>query len=156
MEDDDILVSGSEPSKLSATPSFSEISTIDADEDALDADKLLLNQDSAQEIARKLAEQSSILEEPTQKKQLRDFQNLKSMDKLVIHDPKVPWFAMRDCLLLTLQSRMILKEMILFKLKEERIRLGELSVSEIQNLLKGQKEDQENDLIAGNLMTLSF
>lgn len=65
------------------------------------------------------------------------------------YDENVPWYAMRDCLLLVLQARMMLKDMITLKLKKERIRAGELSVSEIQDLLRSQKEDEETDWVTG-------
>ncbi len=44
---------------------------------------------------------------------------------------------------------MVLKDMILFRLKQQRIRAGELNVSEIQDLLRSQKEDEETDWITG-------
>ena len=81
-------------------------------------------------------------------KSKRQLQKLKSHSALDMDD-EVPWFKERDCLLLLLEARMLLKEMIHLKLKQERMRVGELTVDEIQNLLKSQKEEQETDWIAG-------
>jgi len=58
-----------------------------------------------------------------------------------------PWLKERECLLLVLEARMLLKEMVNLKLKQERVRNGDLSASEIQNLLRSQKEEQETDWI---------
>jgi hypothetical protein len=72
---------------------------------------------------------------------------------LFLHSPQeqetIPWFKVRECLLLVLQSRVILKHLIKARLKDERTRLGALSVNEIQNLLKAQKDEQEGDWISG-------
>jgi len=58
------------------------------------------------------------------------------------------WVEERECLILVLKARMMLRDMIETRLKQERIESGNLSVSEIQNLLKNQKEDLETDWIA--------
>lgn len=50
--------------------------------------------------------------------------------------------------MLVLQARMTLKHMIKAKLKEERTRLGALSVGEIQNLLKAQKDEDDGDFVS--------
>ncbi len=64
-------------------------------------------------------------------------------------EEETPWEDVKECLLLLLESRIVLKEMIQGKLKEERIRGGLLSVNEIQDLLRIQKEDQETDWVTG-------
>jgi len=71
----------------------------------------------------------------------------KKVNFVSIVGEEVPWYAMRDCLLLLLQSRIELKQMIKEKLKEERTRLGTLGISEIQNLLLSQ-ENEETDCIS--------
>jgi hypothetical protein len=81
-------------------------------------------------------------------KSKRKLQKLKSHNELA-SDDEIPWFKERDCLLLLLETRILLKEMIQLKLKQERMALGELTVDEIQNLLKSQKEEQETDWITG-------
>ncbi len=56
----------------------------------------------------------------------------------------------RECILLLLQARMMFREMLQIKMKQERIASGDLSVSEIQNLLQSQEEEQSTDWISGN------
>lgn len=65
----------------------------------------------------------------------------------------VPWTVEKECFLLLLEARMILREMLEQKLKEERTQLGNLGVDEIQNLLRSQKEDTDVDWIAGKAPT---
>ena len=65
-------------------------------------------------------------------------------------DPRgvAPWVAERSCLLLLLKARMLLREMIEVRVKEDRIAAGELSIGEIQKLLEGQEEENELDFIS--------
>lgn len=56
-----------------------------------------------------------------------------------------PWPKMRECLLLLLQSRMKLREMVERRVKQERFKAGELSVFEIQSLLRSYKEGEEDN-----------
>jgi Ras GTPase-activating-like protein IQGAP2/3 len=58
------------------------------------------------------------------------------------------WVEERECLILVLKARMMLRDMIENRLRQERYEEGRLSVFEIQNLLKNQKEDVETDWIA--------
>jgi len=113
-----------------------------------EADKLLEDESQMNQVLQQ--KKAVALKEQKQKKDLRRLKSMSSVTKIeedsYISD-LVPWFKMRECLLLTLQARITLKHMILIKLKEERTRLGDLSVSEIQNLLRSQKEDQETDWI---------
>lgn len=115
-----------------------------------EADKLLEDESQMNQVLQQ--KKAVALKEQKQKKDLRRLKSMSSVTKIeedsYISD-LVPWFKMRECLLLTLQARITLKHMILIKLKEERTRLGDLSVSEIQNLLRSQKEDQETDWITG-------
>eukprot|EP01117_Protostelium_nocturnum_P020952 TRINITY_DN97_c0_g1_i1.p1 TRINITY_DN97_c0_g1~~TRINITY_DN97_c0_g1_i1.p1 ORF type:complete len:852 (-),score=397.92 TRINITY_DN97_c0_g1_i1:65-2620(-) len=120
------------------------------DEDAQDADELLeektvVDESGGKKATLKLAETSQMR---------RELNKLKSTRKL---DPSgsssgetdLPqsWMNTRECLLLVLEARMLLKDMIQLKLKEERVKNGNLSASEIQNLLRNQKEEQETDWI---------
>lgn len=59
----------------------------------------------------------------------------------------VPWFAERHCLLLVLNARHLLRQMINHKLKEERMKAGNLTVVEIQTLLKSQQEEEDTDFV---------
>jgi Ras GTPase-activating-like protein IQGAP2/3 len=59
-----------------------------------------------------------------------------------------PWFTERECLLLLLKARKLLREMIEVRVKEDRIAAGELSIGEIQKLLEGQEEENELDFIS--------
>lgn len=58
------------------------------------------------------------------------------------------WVEEKECLVLLLKARMMLRDIVEGRLKQERIQVGNLSVAEIQNLLKNQKEDLETDWIA--------
>jgi len=72
-----------------------------------------------------------------------------------------PWGPERDCLLLVLKARVMIREMLEMRAKEDRVRRGDLSVFEIQELLKNYKEEEEesdnwvNDLqeLKRNLIT---
>lgn len=64
------------------------------------------------------------------------------------HSGAIPWIPERECLLLLLKSRMLLREMIEYRVKQDRIAAGELSIGEIQKLLEGQEEENELDFIA--------
>lgn len=57
------------------------------------------------------------------------------------------WAAERECLLLLLHSRHLLRNLVNIKRKNERIRRGDLSVNEVQALLHSQKEDSETDWV---------
>ncbi|EAL63601.1 RasGTPase-activating protein [Dictyostelium discoideum AX4] len=63
-------------------------------------------------------------------------------------DYSVPFPVMRECLVLLLQSRRILRDMMYYRFKMDRFLSGNLSVFEIQNLLHSQREDKESDWIA--------
>ncbi|GAM17373.1 hypothetical protein SAMD00019534_005480 [Acytostelium subglobosum LB1] len=63
-------------------------------------------------------------------------------------DYSVPFPVMRECLVLLLQSRRILRDMMYYRFKMDRFLSGNLSVFEIQNLLHSQREDNESDWIA--------
>jgi len=58
------------------------------------------------------------------------------------------WGEEKECLVLLLKARMMLRDIVEGRLKQERMQVGNLSVAEIQNLLKNQKEDLETDWIA--------
>eukprot|EP01113_Clastostelium_recurvatum_P027013 TRINITY_DN324_c0_g1_i3.p1 TRINITY_DN324_c0_g1~~TRINITY_DN324_c0_g1_i3.p1 ORF type:complete len:832 (+),score=362.11 TRINITY_DN324_c0_g1_i3:64-2559(+) len=58
------------------------------------------------------------------------------------------WTEERECLLSLLHARMLLRSIIEIRLAEERYAAGNLSVHEIQNILKNQREDVETDWIA--------
>ena len=84
-------------------------------------------------------------------KQKRALNKLKSVKQFFDDEEDAEnnaWVQERECLLLVLHARMLLKEMIELRLKEDRIASGQLSVEEIQNLLRSQKEDQETDWVA--------
>jgi Ras GTPase-activating-like protein IQGAP2/3 len=59
-------------------------------------------------------------------------------------DLDIPWFEQRECLFLLLKARMMLREMVEIRYKEERIEKGNLSINEIRNLLKGQSQDTDD------------
>lgn len=131
---------------VTTSPSTETISISEfGPEEVIDADHLI---DKAPEEIKDSVENVP-LKESKKKKQMR---KLKSTKKLEVEEEEEgedfnPWFKMRECLLLNLQARLLLKSMIHMKLKEERIREGALSVNEIQNLLRSQKEEQETDWI---------
>eukprot|EP01117_Protostelium_nocturnum_P002977 TRINITY_DN13906_c0_g1_i1.p1 TRINITY_DN13906_c0_g1~~TRINITY_DN13906_c0_g1_i1.p1 ORF type:complete len:845 (-),score=237.82 TRINITY_DN13906_c0_g1_i1:97-2631(-) len=109
-----------------------------SDEEAQDAD-ILLNQkvEDVDPEAHKKVESSQVRRDLNRFKSTRGFEE----------DETSPWFKERECLLLVLEARMLLKEMINLKLRQERVKNGDLSASEIQNLLRSQKEEQETDWI---------
>jgi hypothetical protein len=78
--------------------------------------------------------QAAKLKESKKKRTLNKLKSVKHIleEESKSYDEEEPWFKMRDCILLVLESRMILKEMILLKMKQERIASGDLSVDEIQ------------------------
>eukprot|EP00027_Filamoeba_sp_ATCC50430_P012203 CAMPEP_0168574896 /NCGR_PEP_ID=MMETSP0413-20121227/19350_1 /TAXON_ID=136452 /ORGANISM="Filamoeba nolandi, Strain NC-AS-23-1" /LENGTH=918 /DNA_ID=CAMNT_0008608319 /DNA_START=71 /DNA_END=2824 /DNA_ORIENTATION=+ len=120
---------------------------LEDDEDAEDADDLLLEQrDDLEESLRKKKETIKLKESKTK----RALNKLKSVKQFFDdeEDEDNAWIQERECLLLVLHARLLLKEMIELRLKEDRIASGQLSVDEIQNLLKSQKEDQETDWVA--------
>jgi Ras GTPase-activating-like protein IQGAP2/3 len=59
----------------------------------------------------------------------------------------VPFNVEKDCAFLLLEARMILRAIMEHRLRQERILSGNLSVDEIQNLLRSQKEDSDKDWI---------
>lgn len=59
----------------------------------------------------------------------------------------VPFNVEKDCAFLLLEARMILKAIMEHRLRQERIASGNLTVDEIQNLLRSQKEDSDKDWI---------
>eukprot|EP01114_Cavostelium_apophysatum_P024750 TRINITY_DN97_c0_g1_i1.p1 TRINITY_DN97_c0_g1~~TRINITY_DN97_c0_g1_i1.p1 ORF type:complete len:949 (-),score=375.35 TRINITY_DN97_c0_g1_i1:141-2822(-) len=138
------LSDASNVSELSKNPSAMSSDMGDDDEDVADADEMLFDQKS-----EKLNEVKESVQLKENKKQ-RQMQKLKSkrFDADIEEDEEIPWFKERECIMLLLESRMILKEMIRLKLKQERIASGDLSVQEIQSLLRAQKEEQETDWIA--------
>jgi len=117
------------------------------EDDAEDADDILLEQrDDIEESLRKKKETVKLKES----KKKRALNKLKSVKQFFDDedDENNAWVQERECLLLVLHARILLKEMIELRLKEDRIASGQLSVEEIQNLLKSQKEDQETDWVA--------
>jgi Ras GTPase-activating-like protein IQGAP2/3 len=138
----DSVVDSTSESEATEAPAKT-ISVSDDESDAEDVDHLLLEADNKkeeEELAKK--KQTITLQEAA------TFTKLKAKrDEEEIDEDANPWFKERECLLLVLQARMLLKEMINLKLKQERIKNGDLSASEIQNLLRAQKEEQETDWI---------
>jgi hypothetical protein len=124
---------------------ISNVSTESEEEDAPEADAMLFEKPSVAEIPRI----KSPLKETERTTTMMRLKQKREMFASVSDDGLNPWFRERDCLLLLLEARMVLKEMINMKLKEERTRLGHLTVGEMQDILKTQKEDQETDWIAG-------
>eukprot|EP00026_Physarum_polycephalum_P002687 Phypoly_transcript_02695.p1 GENE.Phypoly_transcript_02695~~Phypoly_transcript_02695.p1 ORF type:complete len:813 (+),score=183.58 Phypoly_transcript_02695:90-2528(+) len=59
----------------------------------------------------------------------------------------VPFNVEKDCAFLLLEARMILRAIMEHRLRQERILSGNLTVDEIQNLLRSQKEDSDKDWI---------
>jgi len=74
-------------------------------------------------------------------------QNL-STQKPSLNRADPTWAEEKECIILVLKARMLLRDMIECRMKEDRLKLGNLSVNEIQSLLKNQKEDLETDWIA--------
>jgi len=58
------------------------------------------------------------------------------------------WIEEKECIILLLKARMMLRDIVEGRLKQERMQVGALTVAEIQNLLKNQKEDTDSDWIA--------
>lgn len=59
----------------------------------------------------------------------------------------VPFNVEKDCAFLLLEARQILRAIIEHRMRQERILSGNLTVDEIQNLLRSQKEDNDKDWI---------
>lgn len=131
----------SEPSQ--STDSALKKGAEDSDEEAEDADDLLEDERKAEEALK--GKKGAQLK---QNRREKDLKRLKSVKVFTEESEAIPWFKERECILLLLEARNILKEMISKKLKQERIKSGNLSISEIQNLIRAQKEDQETDWIA--------
>jgi len=128
---------------LADTPKVEDASS---DEEAEDVDHLLEQEVEAPKDANAGKKTTARLEESSGMR--RELNRLKSTRFMLEDDPEAhPWFKERECLLLLLEARMLLKEMVHLKLKQERIKNGDLSASEIQNLLRSQKEEQETDWI---------
>jgi hypothetical protein len=69
--------------------------------------------------------------------------------------PDDVWMSERKCLLMLLEARMLLREMVEYKLKLQRMASGNLTVAEIQNLLALNAEDNDDaDFISGSLSFL--
>ncbi len=69
-----------------------------------------------------------------------------------VHVPDDVWIKERKCLLMLLEARMLLRELVEYKVKVQRIASGNLTVAEIQHLLMVNNEDgEDSDFIAGNL-----
>lgn len=66
----------------------------------------------------------------------------------------IPFNVEKDCAFLLLEARMILRAILEHRLRQERIVSGQLTVDEIQNLLRSQKEDTDKDWVTR--MLLSF
>ena len=47
---------------------------------------------------------------------------------------------------------MLLREMLEYKINNERLQRGDLEISEIQNLILRTLEDKEKDYLSGNIM----
>jgi len=59
------------------------------------------------------------------------------------------WLKERKCLLVLLQARMLLREMVEYRVKLQRIQSGNLSIEEIQNLLYSSGEyEGDSDFIS--------
>lgn len=59
----------------------------------------------------------------------------------------IPFNVEKDCAFLLLEARTILRAIMEHRLRQERIASGNLTVDEIQNLLRSQKEDNDKDWI---------
>jgi len=117
----------------------------DDDEDAMDADALF-DGNTPQNIENQIKSNKDTIKW-REKQSVRD-QLKKNRDGfLEDEDDTVPWFKERECILLLLEARLMLRDLVAMKLKEERMRSGALSVVEIQNLLQSQQEEQQTDWI---------
>lgn len=64
--------------------------------------------------------------------------------------PDEVWLQERRCLLMLLEARMLLRELVEYKVKMMRTASGNLTISEIQNLLALYSEnDEDGDFISG-------
>jgi hypothetical protein len=64
--------------------------------------------------------------------------------------PDEVWLQERRCLLMLLEARMLLRELVEYKVKMMRMASGNLTISEIQNLLALYSEnDEDADFISG-------
>lgn len=65
--------------------------------------------------------------------------------------PDDVWRAERKCLLMLLEARMLLREMVEYKLKAQRMASGNLTVAEIMHLLKlNSDSDDDQDFLNGS------
>jgi len=127
-------------------PETPQIDDVSDEEDAEDVDHLLEEEAPAPKDPEAGKKTTARLEESSGMR--RELNRLKSARFTVEEETEDhPWLKERECLLLVLEARMLLKEMVNLKLKQERVRNGDLSASEIQNLLRSQKEEQETDWI---------
>lgn len=67
--------------------------------------------------------------------------------------PDEVWLQERRCLLMLLEARMLLRELVEYKVKMMRVASGNLTISEIQNLLALYSEnDDDADFISGTYL----
>lgn len=123
-----------------------------SDDDAEEADALLFATSDTMRRAvdekLKSKKETINLKESKRKRDMKRLQSKKIFTSETADEDEIPWFAERDCLMMLLEARVLLKEMIQFKLKQERIETGDLSVDEIQSLIKNQRDESETDWIA--------
>jgi len=139
-------------SESSATEAIKRDATKDTDteEPTVDADELLDDENKAAEVVKKQKENIHLKENRKDK----DLKRLKSKKDMTLRyaDPEqentIPFFKERECIMLLLEARMLLKEMVRLKLKQERIAQGNLSINEIQSLLRSQNEEEETDWVS--------
>jgi hypothetical protein len=71
--------------------------------------------------------------------------------------PDEVWLQERRCLLMLLEARMLLRELVEYKVKMMRTASGNLTISEIQNLLALYSEnDEDGDFISGTSCLISI
>lgn len=69
--------------------------------------------------------------------------------------PDEVWLQERRCLLMLLEARMLLRELVEYKVKMMRTASGNLTISEIQNLLALYSEsDEDGDFISGTRLIM--
>lgn len=61
---------------------------------------------------------------------------------------EAPWKEQRECMLLLLKARMLMRKMVEMKLYEERLARGALSALEVHNLVRCQQEGDDTDFVA--------
>lgn len=71
--------------------------------------------------------------------------------------PDEVWLQERRCLLMLLEARMLLRELVEYKVKLMRTASGNLTISEIQNLLALYGEnDEDGDFISGTYLPFAL